>query len=241
LRSIPVKSAEDLETQYGEVVRALGNETAFKLKKALYSRAPPLDVTEGVLKQWILKYRLPDDAVSISGAEDFEKKYGAAIRHLVPENRTDYKFMMALRALTPPLYVTKKAAKDWLHKYGSTNPVTQINSAGELEMRVGQRIREDDEAKTLGADRLANWLYASAYVSASAKVCQTWLSKEWSSSGKLLCPVSVEEELGDRLRLPEYTGRFADDANATRMAEDLAEGQPPVSVTALTLRQWYTK
>jgi hypothetical protein len=53
------------------------------LKKALYSRLPPLDVSDGVLKQWILKYRLPDDAISISGAEELETKYGAAIRHLV--------------------------------------------------------------------------------------------------------------------------------------------------------------
>ena len=51
----------------------------------------------------------------------------------------------------------------------------------------------------------------------------------------------MEEALGDRLRLDEYKHRFADDVSANGMAEDLAEGQPPVSVAALTLRQWYTR
>ena len=51
----------------------------------------------------------------------------------------------------------------------------------------------------------------------------------------------MEEELGDRLRLPEYAGRFASDDIAKGISEDLAEGQPPVLVGALTLRQWYTK
>ena len=107
-------------------MRALGNETAFKLRKALYSRAPPLDVTEGVLKKWILKYRLPDDAISISGAEELEKKYGAAIRHLVPENRTGYKLQAALKKLSPPLYGGERTSKAWLSKDGTAKPVTQM-------------------------------------------------------------------------------------------------------------------
>ena len=135
----------------------------------------------------------------------------------------------------------RKSATTWLHKYGTAEPITQINSAGHLEQCVGQRIRDDDAANTLDAEALSNWVYTSASVSASVRVCQTWLSKEWSSSGKLLDPVSVEAALGDRLRLGEYKHRFGDDASAQRMSEDLAEEQPPVSVAALILRQWYTK
>ena len=180
---IRVSGAEELETKYGGEVRECGNVSAYYLKKALYARPTPMDVTEGVLKQWILKYRLPADAVVVSGSDELEKKYGDAIRHLAAENRTGYKLMDALKKRAPPLYVTEQAAKDWLRRYGSAEPVTQINSAGHLETHVGQRIRDDDEAKTIAADALTNWLYTSACVSASVRVCQNWLSKEWSSNG----------------------------------------------------------
>ena len=123
--------------QYGEIARAYGDLTARMLKKSLYSRTPPLDVTDGVLKQWVLKYRVPAGAVTLQGADELEKRYGAAIRHLVAENRTGYKLQAALKKLTPPLYVSDQASKLWLSKYGSTKPVAQTNSAGELEMRVG--------------------------------------------------------------------------------------------------------
>ena len=212
-----------MEAQYGEILRQHGNVSWYLLKKALYSRSPPLDITDGVLKQWILKYRLPPDAIQILGAKDLEQRYGKAIRHLAADNCTGYKLQAALKKLRPPLYASDQAAKDWLRKYGAAVYIVQGNSAGHLEMNVGKRIREDDEAKMLDAEGLKKWLYTSAHISASAKVCQTWLSKEWSSSGGLLDPVSVEEELGDRLRLAEYACRFASDDIARGMSEDLAE------------------
>ena len=119
--------------QYGEIARAYGDLTARMLKKSLYSRTPPLDVTDGVLKQWVLKYRVPAGAVTLQGADELEKRYGAAIRHLVAENRTGYKLQAALKKLTPPLYVSDQASKDWLRKYGTAEPVRQINSAGHLK------------------------------------------------------------------------------------------------------------
>ena len=234
-------SADDLEIQYGGVVREYGEVSPYRLRVALAGRQPSIAVTEGVLKVWIAKYRMAPNAIVVSGSEELEKKYGDAIRHLAAENRTGYKVMAALKQRTPPVYVTRQAATDWLRKYGTAEPVRQINSAGHLEEYVGQRIRDDESAKTFNAEALSNWVYTSASISASVRVCQTWLSKEWSSSGKLLDAVSVEETLGDRLRLDEYKHRFADDAVANRMAEDLAEGQPPVSVNALTLRQWYVR
>ena len=114
---------------------------------------------KGVLKQWILKYRMPPDAVSVSGAEELEKKYGDSIRHLVDANRTGYLLASALKQRSPPLYVTKQSAITWLHKYGTALPVTQINSAGHLEQYVGQRIRETEAAKDLDAEALKSWLY----------------------------------------------------------------------------------
>ena len=183
-KSIKFSTAETLELGYGGILREYGELSEYKLLSALSARVPPLDVSKGVLKQWILKYRLPADAVKIMGAEDLEKRYGKAIRHLATDNCTGYKLQAALKKLSPPLYVSDQASRDWLRKYGSTEPIVQINSAGHLEMNVGKRIREDDEAKMLDAERLKKWLYASPYVSTSVKVCQSWLTKEWSGSGK---------------------------------------------------------
>ena len=81
-KCIQFTTAETLELGYGGILREYGELTAYKLKQKLSARAPPVEVSEGVLKQWILKYRLPADAIKIMGAEDLEKRYGEAIRHL---------------------------------------------------------------------------------------------------------------------------------------------------------------
>ena len=73
------------------------------------------------------------------------------------------------------------------------------------------------------------------------RVCQAWLTRDWASSGKLLVCDAVEKELGDRLRLAEYKHGFVDDAAAQSLSEVLLKGQPPVRVSALVLRQWYSK
>ena len=75
---------------------------------------------------------MPPDAVSVSGAEELEKKYGDSIRHLAAANRTGYLLASALKQRSPPLHVTEQSAKTWLHKYGTAEPITQINSAGHL-------------------------------------------------------------------------------------------------------------
>ena len=181
------RTAEDLETNVRVVtyLRALGDVSAHKCRNALLSRTPPLNVSEGVLKQWISKYRRPAAAVVLSCAEDLETKYGATIRHLAAENRTGYKLMVALKTLKPPLYASKRTSETWLRKYG--------------------------------------------------------LRTESSPAGALMDAVSVEEALGERLRRDENKQSVADYAAAQSMSEDFAQEQPPVSVTALTLRQWYIK
>ena len=47
--------------------------------------------------------------------------------------------------------------------------------------------------------------------------------------------------IGERLRLQEYEDRFGDDSAAKALSEVLSESQPPVFVSALVLRQWYTQ
>ena len=78
-------------------------------------------------------------------------------------------------------------------------------------------------------------------VAAETRVCQKWLTTDYSSSGKLLSPAAVEEGLGERLRLSQYRQRFLNEDAVKELVQVLAESQPPVQVGLHTLRQWYVK
>ena len=131
--------------------------------------------------------------------------------------------------------------KGWYQKYGGKASIKNIDSAGHLELECGQRIRDDAAANAMHAEALTLWLRNEASVSVSARTCVHWRSKDWSTSGKLLTPESIEQDQGERLRLDEYATRFTDNNAANDLANALAEGQPAVFVNSLTLRQWYTK
>ena len=45
---------------------------------------------------------------------------------------------------------------------------------------------------------------ATLGVSVPLQVCQSWLTRDWASSGAHLAPDAVESALGDKLRLDEY-------------------------------------
>ena len=90
-------------------------------------------------------------------------------------------------------------------------------------------------------DELASWLLRELHVSAPVQVCQQYLNTTWSSAGRILTPQGLESAAGERLRLLEYAQEVGDDDSAQRLALVLAEGQPALRVSALLLRQWYTK
>ena len=73
-------------------------------------------------------------------------------------------------------------------------------------------IREDAGANRMSANALSQWMLRSLQVSVPARICQTWLSRDCSTSGKLLVCEDVEKELGERLRLGEHRERFASEA-----------------------------
>ena len=56
------QGAYAVERCFPKILREYGDISAYKLKKRLYARATPLEVPEGILKQWILRYRLPATA-----------------------------------------------------------------------------------------------------------------------------------------------------------------------------------
>ena len=116
-----------------------------------------------------------------------------------------------------------------------------INSAGHLELKYGDRIREHAEAATLEAAELRVWLRTVLKVDASEQTCKTWRVRSWSTAGRLMSMHDIEHSIGDRLRLPQYREHFGEEA-CVSLAAALSEGQPAVYLAEpFLLRQWYVK
>jgi hypothetical protein len=232
-------TALQFEKRYGAMCRGEYSEYSGcdALRTVLLKRQPPIDVPVGVLRLWLKRSVKPADAITVSSTKELQEKYGAVVKLLATEHATAYKLCQALRSQTPAVYCSDGIAKEWIKKYGSE--LKYINSAGHLELHCGVRIREDDKA-SLQAPDLKVWLQTALAVDASVSICQTWRTKDWSTSGKLLSIDAVEEDIGDRLRLPQYKDRFTE-VDAPIMAEVLLESQPSLTVAPLLLRQWYAK
>ena len=116
-----------------------------------------------------------------------------------------------------------------------------INSAGHLELKYGDRIREHAEAASFEAAELRVWLRTVLKVDASEQTCRTWRVRSWSTAGRLMSMHDIEHSIGDRLRLPQYRGQFGDECIAS-LTVALSEGQPAVYLAEpFLLRQWYAK
>ena len=156
----------------------------------------------------------------------------------LPPNGTAYTLCRAMLTATPPLRVTDGIAKEWLRRYGQG--LQYINSAGHLEMRCGDRIRLILATDVMDAAGLRLWLREHVAVDVSEVTCRTWLSRDWSSSGRLLSIAEVERCLGARLRLPVHVESFSA-AGADALAVSLLEGQPSVQVSLMLLRHCYAR
>ena len=88
-----------------------------------------------------------------------------------------------------------------------------VDSAGHLEIQYGDHIRAAFDKGKIKSDGLAAWLLATHSVRVSVRTCETWLTKEWSSSGGLYTAEAVEEALGQRLRLVQYREQFGTDVH----------------------------
>ena len=80
-----------------------------------------------------------------------------------------------------------------------------------MESRFGESIRADFLKDGVTCDGLSAWLLSTHKVRVSGRICQNWLSKDWSSSGALYTAEAVEEALGKRLRLVQYREQFQTD------------------------------
>ena len=149
-----------------------------------------------------------ESGVRITSTDELEREWGDSIRHLAQEQPTAYLLCQALRKLSPPILVSDAIAGRWLRDHGGVQVKSKADSAGHLEMHWGARIREHLAGGGIEPGALANWMLTTLGVSVPTRVCQTWLTRDWASSGKLLLCQDVEAQLGDRLRLAEYMDRF---------------------------------
>ena len=79
-----IKSATELNEQHGDIVKqlAIDNHTAYKLGAALRNRDPPIFASDGVVKQWLMKYG--SKMTYIDNAGHLENLYGQRIREEWP-------------------------------------------------------------------------------------------------------------------------------------------------------------
>ena len=105
--------------RYGAVVSEhfAQHTTAYTLRVALSQRKPPIIVTDGMLKLWFAKYRLPSDAVTVDSLEELHSKYGDVLPSLAAQHPTAYRLNKVLKERTPPLYVSEEVLKRWLRRY----------------------------------------------------------------------------------------------------------------------------
>ena len=157
--------ADDFEKKYGRLVRENYVEagTAYKLDKALRAHKPAICMTQGILKQWFLKYgpAAPSagepaiDAISISSRADLEQKYGDVLHTMADEHPTAYRLCAALKKMSPSVSDSAGIAKEWFKH--NRSELKHISKAGDLEVDCGGRIREAG-AQSKDAEGLRTWL-----------------------------------------------------------------------------------
>ena len=114
------------------------------------------------------------------------------------DHPTPYLLGKFLRDRDPSVLATASIAKTRLELHGGIRATKRIESAIHLELSWGGCIRSEC-AEDITADGLSYWMLATHNVTVSKRTCQTWMDRDWSTSGKLYRPEAVEAELGDRL------------------------------------------
>ena len=82
----------------------------FLLHKALVAKFPDLNVSHACVKVWWQQYKdRNSDVQPINAAQELESLHGSQAKAIATEANTAFKLCKALRALTPPVFVTRVA------------------------------------------------------------------------------------------------------------------------------------
>ena len=188
-------------------------------------------VSDGLCISYIRKYRAVAGKIHVSSARDLQAQYGEAVYAVAMDNASEWKLSNALLNGSLGIEISAAVARYWLkHYFRGGQDVREVDSAGHLEFQFGDSIRSEAAGKT--AEQLRDWLLVRKSVRVHLRSCQHWLSRDWSTSNRVLCREDLETVAGQRLRLLQYRGCFADEASALALSEQLAEGQPSVCVSA---------
>ena len=112
-------NSEDFETRYGDLVAREFPDftTAYTLKRALASRVPPIIISEGILKNWFDKYRLPAGAVKVADAAALQDQCGAILPALAARTSRVSDIMRELKTMTPSVHASHNVITRWLRIY----------------------------------------------------------------------------------------------------------------------------
>ena len=87
--------------------------------------------------------------------QDLQEKCGYFLGVLASEHASSYRLGRALKLRAPPVFATDAVLKEWFKRYLDADP---INSAGHLELKYGDRVREHVETRSMDAAGLRVWL-----------------------------------------------------------------------------------
>ena len=115
-----VMRASEFEERYGDYVRRHFQSygTAHTLRKGVRWRYPFVQVSEGMLKVWIKKYRGPEGVVRVSCVAELADRLGDELQVYSDRYPTAFKLVRALQRRVPPVYLSESAAKTWFSRYG---------------------------------------------------------------------------------------------------------------------------
>ena len=248
--------ADGLERRLGHLMRAPplnANTTARQMRTALKSLSPKVDVSDGVLRQWFLKYGPAQASVDLKNltAQELHEQYGELLTKLSVVHGTPWKLRRALSdsALvneasgglhTESIDVTEATILVWHRNHYVKENHQRVLSAASLELSHGTQIRDHPELTGVSdARKLHSLLIQHLKVHAQVAVCRQWLSGKWVSSASIADQVELERRFGFLLRSSGYSASFSGQAFG-HLIDVFRELSPPIRLTSIdVLKRWY--
>ena len=188
-----MSKAAQIEEQHGDELRQLYQEapTAWRLRKKLLARQPPLDITDGVLKVWIEKYSKGGGSSGISRSTAADAQVSAASASAASSG--------------PAPKRAKSVAAPSASASGASAAVpaeVTVANASQLEEMYGATLRQEQYNK-LSIRKLSQALLTfTPPVHATDQVCKTWIEKYriFGDEARIDSVEALETQYGEAIR-----------------------------------------